>query len=150
MAVDQAEVARLTAMWRTVRIMEAEIRTNTNSGQLTLIPMLTGFARVPESLLLLFAVSVLEDALVALRRAGAFECRTSRLAALMAASRDALPWRDYLAVENAKLRRDGVAHRHELLKLGECAKYLDHIASELLAWKAIEHDFKGNYKFSLG
>ena len=74
--------------WRTVRTLEGMIQTNTSSGTIfTLIPAATGFVTVPESLLLLFAMSVLEDVLRQLRDEGVFNCSRIELKRLMDGSR---------------------------------------------------------------
>lgn len=69
----------LAESWRTVRAVEAQIGANTGPVLFSFMPHVTGFARVPESLLLLFATSVLEQALICLRNEGVLRSRDIRL-----------------------------------------------------------------------
>jgi len=126
------------------------IRANTGAIIFSLIPNATGFARVPESLLLVFAVSVLEEALKCLCTEGAFAARRWELGFLMKASKDALPWQNYEWIEQVRLRRNRVAHQRVFLEAGQCDLDLSAIAKELLAWKVLATDFKGEYKIFMG
>jgi hypothetical protein len=67
MVKDPDALIRIRGSWRTVRTLEAMIQTNLNAGLFSLVPTMTGFTRIPESLLLVFAVPVLEDTLRQLR-----------------------------------------------------------------------------------
>src|SRR4030095_5028470 len=119
--------------WRTVRTVDAMIRTNLNAGIFSMVPAATGFARVPESLLLVFAVSVLEDTLRQLRDEGEF-CSRDGLGRLMKASQAALPWRDFAGVNKVIKRRNDIAHRRKFLGPGQCVLDLKVLAQELSAW----------------
>jgi hypothetical protein len=130
----------LQASWHSVRAVEAMIQTNTAPTLYSLVPHVTSFAQVPESLLLVFATSVLEAALLHLRDAGRFRCERSELGSLMKASKEALGWQDYPSIDRVRLRRNGVAHRAELLDRGECTNALEAIARELIAWGILEND----------
>ena len=138
----------LRESWRSVRTIEAMIQANTGPVLGSLIPHATGFARVPESLLLIFSVSVLEAALKHFRNKGDFTSPGIELRALMKASKTALAWQDYGAVDRVRLRRNRVAHRAELLNPGECADALAVIARELLAWNVLTEDTKIRYAVS--
>ena len=133
-----------------MRTIEAMIKANTGQVIFSLIPNATGFARVPESLLLIFAVSVMEDALKCLASEGVFRARRHELGALMKASKDALRWQDYNEIEQVRLRRNKVAHQRVFLKDGQCRQDLSAIATELLAWKILTTDFKGHYGVTMG
>lgn len=133
--------------WRTVRTLEGMIQTNTNSGIIfTLIPAATGFATVPESLLLLFAVSVLEDTLRQLRDEGVFNCSRNELKRLMDASHGQLCWLNFDAVNAIRDRRNRVAHRREFLSPGQCQADIATIAQELLSWDVLDKDGKVDYR----
>lgn len=133
--------------WKTVRILEGMIRTNANSGTIfTLIPAATGFAVVPESLLLLFAVSVLEDTLRQLRDEGVFNCSRNELKPLMDASRKSVRWLDFDAVSAIRDRRNRVAHRREFLAPGQCQVGIASIVQELLYWGVIDNDTRVEYR----
>lgn len=135
--------------WKTVRMVEAQITTNTGGTIFALIPQATGFARIPESLLLVFAVSVLDDALSCLRDEGAFSSPGRTLDARMKASRSRLNWQDFDAVDQVRVVRNAVAHERRFLAEGECHLYLNVIARELLAFGILETDFKGTYSVSM-
>ncbi len=149
MITDQKALNRIRESWRTVRILEARISTSLGAGIFSLVPMATGFREVPESLLLLFAMSVLEDTLKQLRDEGAFSCSRSELRRLMDSSRGVLSWQDFAHVSQARDRRNAVAHRREFLSDGECAQYLTAIENELFSWSVLDHRIKGRFDISI-
>ena len=126
------------------------IKTNTAPVLYSIVPHATGFARVPESLLLIFAVSVLEEALKCLCAEGAFSAQRAELGALMKASKDKVPWQDYGLIDQVRLRRNKVAHQRKFLAEGQCSQDLSAIAKELLAWRILASDFTGEYQVSSG
>lgn len=140
----------LSESWKTVRIIEAMIKANTGGVIFSLIPHATGFARVPESLLLIFAVSVLEDALKCLCSEGVFTSRRKELGALIKASKNVIDWQNFDEIERIRLRRNHVAHRREFLGPGQCTNDLSAITKELLAWGILSTDFKGKFTVSMG
>ena len=126
------------------------IQTNTNSGSIfSLIPRATGFANVPESLLLVFGVSVLEEVLRKFRDENIFSSRRTEFGQLLSASKDFLPWKNYKEIDKIRLRRNGVAHRREFLAPGQCGKDLTAIAQELMAWKILDADYQIQYTVSI-
>jgi hypothetical protein len=150
MITDQKALDRIRESWCTVRILEARISTSLSAGIFSLAPMATGFREVPESLLLLFAMSVLEDTLKQLRDEGAFSCSRSELKRLMDSSRCVLPWQDFTKVNQARIHRNAVAHRREFLSDGECTQYLTAIENELLSWSVLDHPIRGRFGISIG
>jgi len=134
--------------WETVRILQARIHTTLHAGLFSLVPVMTNFQEVPESLLLLFAVSVLETTLEQLRDQRVFVYKRRGLKGLMNASKNALPWQNFENIQKIKDRRDQVAHHREFLRSGQCAQDLDAIENELLAWRVLEHPIKGTYGIS--
>jgi hypothetical protein len=133
--------------WETVRILEARINTTLNADLFSLVPRMTNFQEIPDSLLLLFAVSVLETTLKQLRDQKVFSYTGWQLGGLMAASKEknALPWRNFEEILKIKDRRNQVAHDRKFLRHGQCAQDLDAIENELLAWRVLEHPVKGTY-----
>lgn len=99
--------------------------------------------------MLLFALATLEDALNQFRREGAFFSRRE-LKHLMEASQTALPWQDFAKIDEARERRNSVAHRRAFLASHECKPCLDAIETELLAWGAIAHRVRGSFEISIG
>jgi hypothetical protein len=129
-------------------MLQARIHTTLQAGPLSLVPMMTNFQEVPDSLLLLFGVSVLENTLEELRNQGVFVCKGRGLKGLMNASKTRLPWQNFENIQKIKDRRDQVAHHREFLRRGRCAQDLDAIENELLAWRVLEHRIKGAYAIS--
>jgi hypothetical protein len=53
MITDSKKLQHIRDSWNTVRILEARIKRTLNAGLFALVPMMTNFKQVPESLLLL-------------------------------------------------------------------------------------------------
>ncbi len=150
MVSDKASLKQIQESWKTVRIVEARIRTTLNSPSIfSFLPRATGFSSVPESLLLVFGVSVLEDALRQMRDEKLFQSQRTELSHLMKASKSVLPWKNYAEVEKIRLRRNRVAHQREFLPEGQCTKDLGAISRELLAWSILESDDSVQYTITI-
>lgn len=80
------------------------------------------------------AFSVLHNVLIALEKEGHFKCKRYLLGKLLEASKTVLPWNDFSTIKTGVCRRNAVAHRADLLKRGECWKYMDAIELELSSW----------------
>jgi hypothetical protein len=80
------------------------------------------------------AFAVLNDVLKQLEDERHFNCNSKFLGPLLRASEKALPWRNFALVSAGVDRRNGVAHRGQLLDRGECWKYIDAVKSELSGW----------------
>jgi hypothetical protein len=148
MITDSKKLQHIRDSWNTVRILEARIKRTLNAGLFSLVPMMTNFKEVPESLLLLFAISVLEDTLEQLRDQGLFACEGRGLERLMKASTDKLSWKHFEEIQEIKNRRNLVAHHREFLRNGQCAQYLTAIEQELLAWGVLDSPIKGQFDIS--
>jgi hypothetical protein len=85
-------------------------------------------------LLLIFAFSVLEDALLALRDQGEFSSKSSSLKNLMDNSRGTLIWQAFALADDGRERRNDVAHRRMTFPPTQCEKYIDCIGAELKNW----------------
>ena len=120
MLTDPKRLKEIRAKWDTVRIFEARIGATLSCGIFSVVPAATNFREIPESLLLLFATTVLQETLKALADQRVFKCKSWNLEALMKSSRDPLNWRDYEKVDGARKRRNAVAHHHVFLRTGEC------------------------------
>lgn len=55
----------------------------------------------------------------------------------MKASRHVLPWVDYAAVNNARKRRNALAHKGTLIPKSDCLRFVGLIGTELKAFGAI-------------
>jgi hypothetical protein len=148
MITDPKALQHIRDSWNTVRILEARINTTLHAGLFSLVPTLTNFQEVPDSLLLVFAVSVLQDTLKQLRKQKVFACEGDGLERLMKASTGTLPWQNFGKIKEIKNRRNRAAHERVFLRSGQCAQYLDAIENELLAWRVLEHPIKGTYNLS--
>jgi hypothetical protein len=95
------------------------------------------FKNLTYCLWLLFAFTVLERVLLQLRREGAFTSKSSQLGHLMEGSRKALPWSDFDLVDEARDRRNDVAHRLTVLERADTWRYVDAIETELRAWAVL-------------
>ena len=84
------------------------------------------------------ACAVLNDVLLQLSREGLFTCRSIFLEKLLAASKEKLPWNDFPLIQEGVERRNGVAHRGEILPRGDCWKYVDAIQAQFVAWSILE------------
>lgn len=151
MISDEKVLREIRESWCTVRILEARIAATCTDGLIfSLLPAATNFREIPESLLLLWAISVLESSLEQLRDERVFVFKGRGLKDLLRASQKALPWQDFAKIDRARERRDAIAHHRAFLSGGECAAYLNAIENELLAWGILEHRIKGRFGISMG
>ena len=95
------------------------------------------FRCVAYSLTLLFGFTVLEHVLQQLRDEGRFSCNSFFVGKLMSASQNSLPWIDYALVDEARRRRNDIAHRQQWIEIDDCKRYLDAIESELRGWNIL-------------
>ena len=56
----------------------------------------------------------------------------------MSSSQSALPWQNYALVDEARNRRNDIAHRREIFERGDCWKYVDAIEVELRKWRIVQ------------
>lgn len=146
MITDPKSRQAVRASWKSVRVLDAQIRATTGPNIFSLIPAATGFARVPESLLQVFAVSVLQEALERIQEEGVFRATRPGLKGLMDGSRPQLPWVDFGAMDEVRLRRNRVAHEGHLLQSGQCENDLALIARELIAWGVLSSDAPAEFQ----
>lgn len=96
------------------------------------------FRCVAYSLTLLFSFTVLEHVLQQLRDEGRFTCKSNLVGNLMIASKKSLPWKDFILVDEARGRRNDIAHRQQWVEIDDCKKYIDAIENELRGWNILE------------
>jgi len=89
------------------------------------------------------ACAVLNEVLRQLRDEGRFACDGRTLGALVGASKDQLPWCDFVATTELVKRRNEVAHDAKLVPRGECWQYIDAIKAQLLAWGVLQSEDDG-------
>jgi hypothetical protein len=122
---------------------------NLAAGTLSIVPQLPLFHSLTSNLLLVFAFSVLEDALMRLRDAGRFEEKGRELSRLMRASREALPWIDYELVSAGREARNAFAHRREYTERQRVVQYVDAVGAELVSWGLIQSDTRPSVRTSV-
>ena len=96
------------------------------------------FRDLSYNLTLLFAFSVVEDTLLQLRDEGMIKSKSSQLGALMESSKNQLPWANYSLIDEARNKRNGIAHRQEWIDLELCLSYIDAIGKELANWGVLK------------
>ena len=84
------------------------------------------------------ALAVFNDTLEAMKNEGRFKCGTRNLGHLLKAAKHELDWVDYKLIKEAVSKRNGVAHRGELVPRGDCWKFIDAVKSELIAWGIVK------------
>ena len=94
------------------------------------------FRDLSYSLIFLFAFSVVEDTLLQLRDEGKFNSKSSRLGALMEKSKNEIPWVNYSLIDEARNKRNRIAHQQEWLGLELCLSY---IKVDPISWTGLEH-----------
>ena len=95
------------------------------------------FSSVAYSLTLLFSFTVLEHVLQQLRDERRFACKSNFIGNLMTASKNSLPWIDFALIDEARERRNDIAHRQQWIEIDDCKKYIDAIESELRGWNIL-------------
>ena len=140
MIKDPSRLGEIRKDWVGARVFQAKVHRQLNAaatiggigGLVT-----SGLRDTAHSLVLLFAFSVLEQALQQLEKENVFSTKKTGLATLMRASKKALSWKDFGIVDRARERRNELAHHQKIMPRGECWDYIDAIERELLGWKII-------------
>lgn len=138
MISDSIALAEIRASWQGVealrgRVQRALLGAFAQGGSSAIFA-----ADAANNLPFVHACAVLNDILGELAREGRFSCKSIFLGRLLAASEEKLPWNDFALIKEGVERRNGVAHRGELLPRGDCWKYIDAIKAELVAWGVLE------------
>ena len=139
MITDPVILADVQAAWAGVRSSKDRITRNlaAGSGGIGAIGPSHEFRNLAYALCLLFAFSVLEHALLALRDQGVFGSHRSQLGPLMAASRAVLPWQDYGFVDQGRNSRNQIAHQQVVIERAETWRFIEAIEVELRAWHIV-------------
>lgn len=130
--------------WETVRAAREMVRSNTVwSFVHGHVSSEFGAIKLANNLLLFFAFSVLEDVLMQLRDEHYFCCKNSKIGPLMVASRAALPWQYFDLIDEARNKRNLIAHKRQWINAIEAKKYIDAIENELILWKIVSKEAEG-------
>jgi hypothetical protein len=139
MIKDQAKLLDYQKDWNGVRDFQNKIQRHLNAASIGIGGLVThDLKNISHNLVLLFAFSVLEDVLKQLRDEGKFKERSNMVGKLMCASRLVISWSDYALVDEARDKRNGIAHDQNLISRGDCWKYIDAIETELVSWRIIQ------------
>jgi len=137
MIKDEEILKNIRSEWTTVRdtweLIAGNIRFSFAGGGFTS----NRFRCISYSLTLLFGFTVLENVLQQLRDEGRFQCDKQGIKNLMKASRKSVKWIDYDLVNEARNRRNDVAHHQKWIEIKDCKRYLDAIEVELQGWHII-------------
>src|ERR1051325_6729806 len=134
MITDPVRLNNVQSGWETVRDARNIVAGNLSVGAAGGGIQSGAFRAISYNLLLLFAFSVLEDALKAIRDEGKFTSNRDTLYQMMKASETVLPWKDFNGIDKAREERNDVAHKHKYLHMDDALKYIAAIEEELVAW----------------
>ena len=139
MITDRTALSEAQAAWTTVRASQDRVARNLAgiSAGIGSIGPSHEFQNLAYALCLLFAFSVLEQVLLALRDQGTFASARSQLGSLMSASRAVLPWQDYALVDKGRKCRNRIAHQQAIGERAETWRFIDAIEAELKAWQVV-------------
>jgi hypothetical protein len=149
MIQDPVILKEITDDWYGVRRLQAMITTNLNFGFARGAVWTDDFANICHSLLLPFAFSVLERTLQQIRDEGLFPCRSNQFGSLMKASRPALQWTDFVLVDEARERRNELAHEQRVVPRADVWRYLDAIERELILWRILTGPVRTEHTISI-
>lgn len=137
---DDAITQEIQDEWDGVRSFQSRIQASLNmSGGMGSTGAPHHLRNISHNLTLLFAFSVLENALTKLCSQDPSIRTPIGLKALMRSSKKVVEWKNFSLIDTARKERDKVAHKREILDRTDCWKYIDGIESELLAWKLISN-----------
>lgn len=148
---DAVALAEARTGWTTVRYTQSMFLTHLAAP---LVPF--GFVRTPDfdkaclSILVVNGFAVLEEVLEQLRCEAVFASPRRTLSELMNNSRSILRWKDFAAVDGARVQRNRVAHDRHFLEPKACAEILDVIEVELIGWGILDGPVRGTYGISIG
>jgi hypothetical protein len=134
MITDPVRLKDVQSGWDTVRDARNIVAGNLNVISATGFPPGGAFRAISYNLLLLFAFSVLEDALKAIRDEGTITSKRDTLFQMMEASETVLPWRDFKRIDQAREDRNKVAHDRQYLRMDDALNCIAAIEEELVAW----------------
>jgi len=139
MIQDKVKQATYQKEWNSVREFQNRIQANLNASGMMFGTGATHVIRdISHNLVLLFAFSVFEDVLKQLKEEKYFTSDNNQLGNLMHKSQNYLPWQNFTFVDEARERRNEIAHDQTIFPRGDCWKYIDAIENELVQWGVIK------------
>lgn len=136
---DPAILAHVRAEWEAVRRSQDRVARNLASAMSGVggVGQSHEFRNLAYALCLLFAFSVLEQVLVALRDQGTFVSKKSQLGSLMVESKGVIPWQNYDLIDQGRIKRNEIAHQQAVIERADTWRFIDAIEMELKAWKIL-------------
>ena len=140
------------ASWKTLRVVLAMLQTHANAPPLSPFGFVrsSDYDKVAFSLLVINAFAGLEEVLEQLRVQGVFTSSRRTLADLMTNSLPTLAWKNFAALDAARLTRNQIAHEQRFLDPKACENILDLIETELLGWGVLAQPLAESYSISIG
>jgi hypothetical protein len=138
MIADQAALDEIRQSWRGVEALRDKLQRALLGSFAQGASFVVFVADAAHNLPLVHAYAVLNDVLEQLSKEGHFRCNSIFLGALLAESKEKLPWKDFPLINEGMLRRNGVAHRGEVLPRADCWKYTDVIRDQLVVWRILD------------
>ena len=114
-------------------------------GKLYLSSMVSGarghfpfaLANAAHNLPFLHACCVLDDVLKAIEKEEHFTADRKTLGGRIYGSEQSINWVNFPIIKKILTKRNGLAHKGEILERGECWEYIDALKIELLAWNIL-------------
>ncbi len=139
MIKDRSRLVVYQKEWNSVREFQNKIQRHLSAASTGIGGVVSHDLRdISHNLVLLFAFSVLEDVLKQMEAEGIFNEKRNVLGKLMNSSRTVIPWSDYDLVDEAREKRNGIAHEQNLIYRVDCWKYVNAIENELVSWRLIQ------------
>jgi hypothetical protein len=135
--------------WKTVRLAQAMVETNTSWALSGGRPLTEDMKDLSHSLILLFAFSVLESTLKQMRAEEVFHSKSDKLNSMMSSSRSVISWVDFATINQAREKRNEIAHDAKFVTREKVERYIDSIESELLSWRIFGTKPKVRYSINL-
>jgi hypothetical protein len=138
---DFTMVEQLRSEWRTVEKTLSDIDYDYRWVGWFGVSLRDDYAELGSALCLLFAVSIVEHALLQMREEGRFSCARSSLGELMSASRRAsVPWVDLATMNEIREQRNRLAHMGLRPKEVDSRRYISIIGRQLASWGLVASD----------
>ena len=138
MIVDTAALTEIRESWRGVEGLRDKLQRALLGSFAQGASSAIFAADAAHNLPFVHACTVLNDVLGQLKQEGLFQSKSIFLGALVSVSKDKLPWKNLPLIEEAVTRRNGIAHRAEILPRGDCWRFIDAIRDELISWGVLQ------------
>jgi hypothetical protein len=142
--------AEVAAEWSAVRLQQERMRIHLVAGIHMGGWVMTQVTDDVYALLLPFGFSVLEHALVCAREEGRFRSASGQLWPMMDSARDAIPWRDFDAVNSGRRARNALAHERTVPSSATTFQALDAIEKEFILWQVLNAPVHHNLRLQVG